>query len=98
VDMNSGLVLTRLKWAARYRTIVLAGDFIYALTDSTLYILSYLSASLAVLGSAESPFITASNQRLAVGGNVAYAVHGKGLQYRRYFKIQVHQADQGKQR
>jgi hypothetical protein len=51
---------------------------LYALTADKLISLSLLNGLLSVAGSASSPFVAASNTRLFVGGDIAYAVHNKG--------------------
>ncbi|MCL4177578.1 MAG: Ig-like domain-containing protein [Verrucomicrobia bacterium] len=78
VDLASGTVLRRLALGAAVQDLALEGDFLYALTGDRLHVISLSEDSYSILGSVASPFVAAPNQRLFVGGSIAYTVHRKG--------------------
>lgn len=75
VDLGSGTVLERVTLTGVIRDLAIAGETLYALTADTLYTLPLNQAALAVAASVTSP---GSNQRLFVGGGLAYATHTNG--------------------
>ena len=86
VNMETGTVLDFIDVdeakKEKIRDLFVTGDHLYILTDSELkiFFLSPLVTGPAV-DSAESPFDAriGPNIRLFVGGNVAYAVHARGI-------------------
>ncbi len=78
VELGNGLVLDSLQVGTDpIQDLALEGEYLYALTANRLIVISSMDA-LAVTGSATSPFPAAPNQRLFVGGGIAYTTHGKG--------------------
>ncbi len=79
IDLTSGDVLDQVTPApTAIQDLALEGDYLYALTADHLYVISGRGAGFQVVGSVSTPFVTAVNQRLFVGGGIAYTVHGKG--------------------
>ncbi|MCI0536136.1 MAG: PA14 domain-containing protein, partial [Verrucomicrobiales bacterium] len=78
VDMLTGTVLHRHKANLAVQDLAWAGAYLFALTDNTLHVLSYEDTQFTAISSISSPFVAGQNRRLFVGGNVAYAIHGKG--------------------
>lgn len=82
VDMLTGTELSRLPLTtAPLQDLFLAGDYLYALVEGTLYVLAFEGGGLSVVGSVGTPGgVNADNgrMRLFVGGDIAYPVHRNG--------------------
>ncbi len=79
VDLLAGDVLDRITLSGSVQDIAINGDTLYVLTESTLYALGLDVGFLKVSSSIAAPGITPNpRKRLFAGGDVAYAVHGRG--------------------
>jgi hypothetical protein len=78
VNLLSGVVSSSIILPAGVGDLALEGDYLYALTGDHLYVISLANSGMALISSVLSPFVAAPNQRLFVGGGIAYTVHRKG--------------------
>jgi hypothetical protein len=78
VDIASGTVLEQVNLIDPIQDLAIEGDTLYALTGRKLYSLPLYQGDLAIAGSVDSPPAFGLNQRLFVGGGIAYTVHGSG--------------------
>ncbi|MFM1942078.1 MAG: hypothetical protein RI897_1060 [Verrucomicrobiota bacterium] len=82
VDMPSGTELSRFVVEAKpLQELVLAGDYLYALVEGSLHVLSFSGGVLTEEGSVSVPgAINAANgrMRLFVGGEIAYVIEARG--------------------
>ncbi|MBI3417732.1 MAG: Ig-like domain-containing protein [Verrucomicrobia bacterium] len=76
VDMLSGAVLSRLLQTVPIVDLVFGGDMLYALTPNALHAIQFDAGTLTDLSSIATG--NNLNQRLFVGGGMAYTVHGNG--------------------
>ncbi len=79
VDGITGGVLERVEVDDDVVDLAVEGTTLYALTRGRLHIIPLDRDDLAVSASLPSPFFSTPNDRLFVGGGLAYAVHGKGM-------------------
>jgi hypothetical protein len=79
VEMTTGTVLRRVTIGAAVSDLAFGGDYLYALGDSTLFVLHGTAGDLAQVSAVPCPRFSTPNRRLAIGGGVAYTVHGKGF-------------------
>lgn len=79
LDIASGTVLRRLSLGQGIWDLAFGGDYLYALSDSTLFVIAIAGGDLSRVDSVASPFVSSANRRLSIGGGVAYTVHGKGF-------------------
>ncbi len=78
VNLPSGAITSALTLPGGINDLAVAGDYLYALTDDHLYVISVANGGMRVVSSVLSPFVAAGNQRVFVGGGLAYTVHRKG--------------------
>ena len=78
VDMASGTLIDRVRVSESIVDLFVAGDYLYMLGARTLMVSLASPVEMGVIGSVGSPIFSFSNKRLFVGGDIAYAVHGKG--------------------
>jgi hypothetical protein len=78
VDLLTGTVLNQVSVTDPVMDLFLEGDHLYALTRNRLHVIDPFDGVFSVVGSTASPFVAAQNQRLFVGGGIAYTVHNKG--------------------
>ncbi len=78
VDLFAGTIRHGLSLTDPVVDLALDGDHLFALTRDRLHVIALRDGELEVAGSALSPFVGAQNQRLFVGGGIAYTVHLKG--------------------
>src|SRR6185436_9433164 len=78
VDLQNGEILSQVNVTNAVQDLALEGDYLYALTADRFVAISPADLTLKVVGAISSPFVIAQNQRLFVGGNIAYTAHPKG--------------------
>ena len=82
VDLVNEFVLQQLPISnQRIEDISINGDYIYVLVQGTLFVTTFPSGELTVVGSVASPGAVNAwlgRMRLFVGGNTAYPVHSAG--------------------
>lgn len=76
VDMLSGAVLAKLLFTSPVLDLVFGGDILYVLTRNDLHAIQFDAGSLTDLSSIATG--NGFNQRLFVGGGIAYTVHQNG--------------------
>lgn len=79
VDLIGGGVLSRVTVPGEVQDLALGGRHLYALTGERLHVLEGLTGPLRAVSAVDSPWRAPTpNRRLFVGGDLAYAVHGRG--------------------
>ena len=78
VNLVDGTILNQVNVTNAVQDLALDGDYLYALTGDRLHVISLVDGILGHVGSAASPFVVGQNQRLFVGGGIAYTVYPKG--------------------
>lgn len=79
VNLREGTILQQVDLSGAVKDLALDDDHLYALTGDRLFVFSLEDGALNWVGSAASPFRpTLINQRLFVGGGIAYATHRNG--------------------
>lgn len=79
IELLDGTILRRLSLGQPIRDVALGNDHLYVLTETTLFALDVAGGDLTSAASVTSPTLSTPNSRLSIGGNIAYAVHGKGF-------------------
>lgn len=79
VDVVTGSELARVGgFPGAIEDLALAGDYLYAVTSDKVHVLALAGGEFKLGASVNSPIVSTGTRRLAVGGGILYAVHGKG--------------------
>lgn len=78
VDLVTGVVRSQTLVTNKVWDLALAGDYVYAVTDNRLLVISMAEGQFELAGSADAPVGAVQYRRLFVGGGVAYATHRSG--------------------
>lgn len=80
VDLKHGVVLNQIAMTNAVQDVRLADDYLYVVATDRLNVLSLADGVLRVIGSTNAPSVPflGINQRLFVGGGIAYTTHKNG--------------------
>jgi hypothetical protein len=78
LDLRTGAEAARITVGGAVEDLVLAGDYIYAVTSDRVHPILAADGEFRSMGSVPSPIVAVGTRRAAVGGGILYVVHGKG--------------------